>query len=140
MSDDQASVQRELLARARKQMTAVTREFQRGLSSVKDPVQRKRLTDAYAELMQRYLAKARSIRARSEDTQPTIGDSTEDEAAKAGRSGKSIAVGLGLAAAALGAAAALRAIRASDEDEVVITASEATFESAPPDVTTSDDV
>jgi molecular chaperone GrpE (heat shock protein) len=50
---------KELLAKAKQQLAAVTDEFQRGLKSVKSPQRRQRMTMAYVQLMQKTLAKAR---------------------------------------------------------------------------------
>ena len=47
-----------MLDKARKQLAAATEEFQRGLTSVKSPQRRQRLTLAYITLMQKYLPKA----------------------------------------------------------------------------------
>jgi molecular chaperone GrpE (heat shock protein) len=49
---------KELLAKAKQQLAAVTDEFQRGLKSVKSPQRRQRMTMAYVTLMQKTLAKA----------------------------------------------------------------------------------
>jgi molecular chaperone GrpE (heat shock protein) len=49
---------KELLAKAKQQLAAVTDEFQRGLKSVKSPQRRQRMTMAYVQLMQKTLAKA----------------------------------------------------------------------------------
>jgi alkanesulfonate monooxygenase SsuD/methylene tetrahydromethanopterin reductase-like flavin-dependent oxidoreductase (luciferase family) len=48
----------DLLSRARHQLAAVTEEFQHGLSKVKDPGVRRRLTASCIDLLQNYLGKA----------------------------------------------------------------------------------
>lgn len=57
-NDADESRKADLIAKARHQMAAITSEFQRGLSAVKDPEQRRQLTSAYLEMIQKYLAKA----------------------------------------------------------------------------------
>lgn len=49
-----------LLPRARKQLAAATKEFQNGLSKIKDPGQRRELTASYVNLLQNYLGKAQA--------------------------------------------------------------------------------
>lgn len=116
MKDDQEVTGWRLLAKARTQVAAVTAEFQRGLSSVKDPAQRKSLADAYAEIIQRDVWKARASRVRSTDVQPAIADG------KPKRSRKAVAAAIASAAALIGVVIVMRVINAPAEDESVITA------------------
>jgi hypothetical protein len=50
----------DLMARARHQLTAVTEEFQHGLSKIRDPGTRRELTASYVDLLQIYLGKAQT--------------------------------------------------------------------------------
>jgi hypothetical protein len=54
----QQRAQAELLDRARKQLAAVTQEFQRGLQSVTNSKRRQELTTGYVNVLQRYLVMA----------------------------------------------------------------------------------
>jgi hypothetical protein len=78
MSEDEARRKSELISKAKAQLAAVTTEFQRGLTAVKDPAQRRKLTDAYLDLVQKYLAKAQDSlahhRSKDQPTQPTNPD------------------------------------------------------------------
>jgi 23S rRNA A2030 N6-methylase RlmJ len=81
MSNDADSDRKaDLIAKARHQMAAVTSEFQRGLSAVKDPAQRRQLTSAYLDMVRKYLDRAQDSLAsyRGGKHQPTTPPGTAD--------------------------------------------------------------
>ena len=63
----------DLIAKARHQIAAITNEFQRGLSAVKDPAQRGQHTSAYLDMARKYLDRAQDSLAshRAGKRQPT---------------------------------------------------------------------
>lgn len=118
MSGNQTGTQRELLAEARKQLAWVTKEFQLGLSTVKDPVQRRRLADAYTQLMHRYVTKVRASVGTHNDVPVIVDDSADVETRKSKTTGKAVAAVTGLGVAAV---SAVRAIgRSRDGEQVTV--------------------
>jgi hypothetical protein len=80
MTEDEEHVRIDMITKARTQLAAVTKEFQRGLTTVKDPAQRRKLTDAYLDVVQKYLAKAQEslthYRSKSQPAEPADADQT----------------------------------------------------------------
>jgi hypothetical protein len=119
--NDQATAQWLTLAKAKTQLAGISGEFRRGLSTVNDPVERKRLVDAYTKLIQNYGAK---VRARSRDMEATVDDGAtfvDPDNGKATRPHTAVAAAVAIGAALLAAVIAVRAMHGPNEDEYVIT-------------------
>jgi hypothetical protein len=67
MTQDEKRPREDQLIKARRQLRSATNEFQRRVSAVKDPVRRKRLTNAYVELLQKNLTKAQQALTKYQD-------------------------------------------------------------------------
>jgi alkanesulfonate monooxygenase SsuD/methylene tetrahydromethanopterin reductase-like flavin-dependent oxidoreductase (luciferase family) len=84
MTEDQDRGKSDMIAKARTQLAAVTKEFQHGLTTVKDPVQRRKLADNYLDVVQKYLAKAQDSLAHYRSKNQTTEPADPDQAPPAG--------------------------------------------------------